>query len=36
MFGLEGAKSGPVPPFFAWTGNVVLAVVGCYFLKKIH
>lgn len=36
MFGLEGAKSGTVPPFFAWTGNVVLAVVGCYFLKKIH
>jgi lipopolysaccharide export system permease protein len=36
MFGLEGAKSGAVSPIFAWTGNVALGVVGCYFLKKIH
>ncbi len=36
MFGLEGAKSGAVSPMFAWTGNVALGVVGCWFLKKIH
>ena len=36
MFGLEGAKSGVVPPIFAWTGNVALGFVGCWFLKKIH
>lgn len=36
MFGLEGAKSGVVSPMFAWTGNVALGIVGCWFLKKIH
>lgn len=36
MFGLEGAKSGAVSPIFAWTGNVALGIVGCWFLKKIH
>ncbi len=36
MFGLEGAKSGVVSPIFAWTGNVALGIVGCWFLKKIH
>lgn len=36
MFGLEGAKSGVVSPVFAWTGNVALGIVGCWFLKKIH
>ena len=36
MFGLEGAKSGAVSPIFAWTGNVALGFVGCWFLKKIH
>lgn len=36
MFGLEGAKSGVVPPIFAWTGNVALGIVGFWFLKKIH
>ena len=36
MFGLEGAKSGAVPPIFAWTGNVALGIVGCWLLKEIH
>ncbi len=35
-FGLEGAKSGTVPPCFTWLGNVALGFIGWYFLKKIH
>jgi len=35
-FGLEGAKSGAVPPCFVWLGNVALGFIGWYFLKKIH
>ena len=36
MFGLEGAKSGTLPPSFCWCGNVVLAIVGFVLLKKVH
>lgn len=36
MVGLTGAKSGALPPSFCWCGNIVLAVVGFYLLKKIH
>lgn len=34
--GLEGAKNGYLPPMSIWLGNVALALIGMYYLKKIH
>ncbi len=34
--GLEGAKSGTLPPVATWLGNVALGIIGIFFLKKIH
>lgn len=36
IFGLNGAKSGLLPPMFCWTGNVILAGIGFWLLKKVH
>lgn len=36
MLGLNGAKSGLLPPVCCWIGNVVLALAGFWFLKRIH
>ena len=34
--GLQGAKSGALPPSATWLGNIALGIMGFYFLKKIH
>ncbi len=36
MAGLEGVKSGFLRPESVWIGNFFLAVVGFWFLKKVH
>ena len=34
--GLECAKSGALPPYATWFGNIALAVIGAILLKKVH
>ncbi|MDO4586633.1 MAG: LptF/LptG family permease [Planctomycetia bacterium] len=36
MFGFQGAKAGTLSPMFAWSGNIVLGIIGFWFLNKIH
>ncbi|MBR5626052.1 MAG: LptF/LptG family permease, partial [Thermoguttaceae bacterium] len=36
MVGLSGAKEGILLPAFIWSGNVVLGLIGIWFLRKIH
>lgn len=36
MFGMQGAKKGTIPPNSVWLANIVVGVVGFWFLKRIH
>ena len=36
MFGADLAKSGDMPPYCVWTGNVVLGVVGWILVRKMQ
>ncbi len=35
MLGVDRAKSGALPPYCVWLGNVILAVVGLWLLRKV-
>jgi len=35
MGGVERAKSGALPPYSVWLGNVILSVAGCWLLRKV-
>ena len=34
--GVNGAKSGTLPPSFVWIGNICLGIIGYWFVKQIH
>ena len=34
--GVNGAKSGTLPPSFVWIGNLCLGIIGYWFIKQIH
>jgi len=34
--GINGAKSGTLPPSFVWIGNLCLGIVGYWFIKQVH
>ena len=34
-FGLDQAKAGEVPPYTVWAGNLVLALIGVWLLRKV-
>ncbi len=34
-YGVDGAKSGTVPPYAVWAGNLLLACVGLWLLRKV-
>jgi lipopolysaccharide export system permease protein len=36
IFGIDQAKSGSLPPMCVWTGNVVIGLIGLWFLRQIH
>ena len=36
MFGLAQAKHGALPPMCVWTANVVIGLIGLWFLRQIH
>ncbi|MGL4595819.1 MAG: LptF/LptG family permease [Thermoguttaceae bacterium] len=36
MFGLQGAKNGTLPPESVWIANIVIALSGIWFWRKIH
>ncbi|MDD3586780.1 MAG: LptF/LptG family permease [Thermoguttaceae bacterium] len=36
IFSFQGVKNGTFHPLFAWTGNVVMFIIGCVLLKQIH
>jgi lipopolysaccharide export system permease protein len=36
LLGLEQAKSGDVPPYGVWTGNIVLAGIGSVLMVKVR
>ena len=35
MFGVEKSKSGALPPFSVWTGNLVMVGVGIWLIRKV-
>ena len=35
-FGLDRAKSGELPPYIVWIGNVVLGAIGLWLYRKVH
>ena len=35
-FGLDQAKNGSLPPMCVWTANVVIGLIGLWFLRQIH
>jgi lipopolysaccharide export system permease protein len=35
MFGVSQVKSGSMPPFAVWSGNVILLLFGVFFTRKI-
>lgn len=35
MYGIDGAKSGTIPPYTVWAGNLILLVWGFYLLRKV-
>lgn len=35
MFGVEKSKSGDLPPFCVWTGNLVMVGVGLWLIRKV-
>ena len=34
-YGVDGAKSGSIPPFSVWAGNILLAIWGTWLLMKV-
>jgi len=34
--GVNGAKSGTLPPSFVWIGNLCLGIIGYWLIKQIH
>ncbi|HMP79894.1 MAG TPA: LptF/LptG family permease, partial [Pirellulaceae bacterium] len=36
MLGVSQTKSGALPPWMVWTGNVALACVGYWLLRRVH
>jgi lipopolysaccharide export system permease protein len=36
MFGIAQAKSGNMPPYIVWLGNVVMILVGLYLVRNIE
>ncbi|MCL2624466.1 MAG: LptF/LptG family permease [Planctomycetaceae bacterium] len=34
--GVNSAKSGTLPPSFVWVGNIILGIIGYWFVKQIH
>jgi lipopolysaccharide export system permease protein len=34
-YGVDRAKSGSVPPYTVWLGNVILAGVGAWMTRKV-
>jgi lipopolysaccharide export system permease protein len=34
-FGLDQAKAGDVPPYTVWAGNLVLALIGLWLLRRV-
>jgi lipopolysaccharide export system permease protein len=36
MFGVGQAKSGAMPPFIVWLGNVAMLVVGFLLIRQIQ
>ena len=35
MFGIDRTKSGIFPPYFVWLGNIILAAIGIWQLRKV-
>lgn len=35
IYGIDGAKSGTIPPQAVWSGNVLLILWGAYLLRKV-
>lgn len=35
MVGLDRAKEGSIPPYFVWSGNVLLALWGLWLLRRV-
>lgn len=36
LFGLDQAKSGDIPPYGVWTGNIVLSAIGAVLMTKVR
>jgi lipopolysaccharide export system permease protein len=34
-YGMDGAKSGTIPPYAVWAGNILLACWGAWLLKRV-
>lgn len=35
IYGVDGAKSGTIPPYAVWSGNIILGICGAYLLRKV-
>lgn len=35
IYGIDGAKSGTIPPYAIWTGNLLLLAWGAWLLRKV-
>ncbi|MAR14060.1 MAG: permease [Blastopirellula sp.] len=35
MFGVSGAKSGDLPAYAVWMGNVILCVIGLWYIRRV-
>ena len=35
MYGIDGSKSGTIPPQAVWTGNLLLVGWGAWLLRKV-
>jgi lipopolysaccharide export system permease protein len=36
MYGMQRAKIGALPPYSVWSGNLVLALIGCWLLHLVR
>jgi len=35
FYGIDGSKSGTLPPISVWVGNVVLLAAGAWLLRRV-
>jgi lipopolysaccharide export system permease protein len=35
IYGVDGAKSGTIPPYAVWAGNLIMLACGAYLLRKV-